>query len=402
MNKRNAELTFKPNLRLGRHGWLRLTPAYSVKLVNDFLDQHPEVRRVLEPFCGTGTTALVCAQRGIACDALEINPFLVWLARAKTTNYPIAELKTTRSIASDAARCAGAMTQTRVWTPPIANIERWWREDRLLFLARLRQSILDRCPTESKTYDLLMVAFCRLLIECSNATFNHQSMSFKQEQAGLFDSQESSVLARRYTQIADEIISSAEEPIPGHARIERGDARHTPAGDAPYDAIITSPPYPNRMSYIRELRPYMYWMGFLSEAREAAELDWQAIGGTWGAATSRLQTWTPNGEAIHVDGFNDMIQCITRHSALLANYVHKYFVDISQHLASARDALAPGASVFYVVGNSKFYDTLVPVETLYAEILERLGFVNVAITPLRKRNSKKELLEFAVSGRKPG
>lgn len=401
MNNRRAELTFKPNLRLGRHGWLRLTPACSVGLVNDFLDQHPAVRQVLEPFCGSGTTPLVCAQRGIACDALEINPFLVWLARAKTANYSTVELQTTRNIARDAARCAQAMPRAGAWTPPIANIQRWWREDRLLFLARLRQAILERCQAESGVYDLLMVAFCRLLIECSNAAFNHQSMSFKQEQAGLFDSQESDTLARRYEQIAGEIVTSAEERIPGHVRIMRADARQTPASNTLYDAIITSPPYPNRMSYVRELRPYMYWMGFLSEAREASDLDWQAIGGTWGAATSRLQTWTPNGATVRVDGFSEMIERIARHSALLANYVHKYFVDISQHLAGVRDALAPGACVYYVVGNSKFYDTLVPVEKLYAEILERLGFVNIAITPLRKRNSGKELIEFAVSGQKP-
>lgn len=42
----------------------------------------------------------------------------------------------------------------------------------------------------------------------------------------------------------------------------------------------TSPHYPNRISYIRELRPYMYWMKFLGEAREAGEMDWKAIGGT--------------------------------------------------------------------------------------------------------------------------
>jgi len=401
MNSRKAELTFKPNLRLGRHGWLRLTPAYSVNLVSHFLDQLPEVRQVLEPFCGTGTTPLVCAQRGIVCHALEINPFLVWLARAKTANYSAAERETTRNIAHDAARCAESMSQTSLWTPPMAKIERWWRKDRLLFLARLRQSILDRCQTESKVHDLLMVAFCRLLIECSNAAFNHQSMSFKQEQAGLFDSQESGALARRYEQITDEIVAAAEEDLPDCVRIWRADARQAPAGNELYDAVLTSPPYPNRMSYIREVRPYMYWMGFLSQAREASDLDWQAIGGTWGAATSRLQTWTPNGDAVQVDGFSDMLQGIARHSALLANYVHKYFVDISQHLASVRDALTPGASVFYVVGNSKFYDTLAPVETFYAAILKRLGFVNVDITPLRKRNSKKELIEFVVSARKP-
>ena len=401
MNNRRAELTFKPNLRLGRHGWLRLTPAYSVNLVNHFLDQCLEVRRVLEPFCGSGTTPLVCAQRGIACHALEINPFLVWLARAKTANYSTTERETTRKIAQDAARCAESMTRASVWTPPIANIERWWRKDRLLFLARLRQSIMERCQTETKVHDLLMVAFCRLLIECSNAAFNHQSMSFKQEQPSLFDSQESGALARRYEQITAEIVAAANEDLPGCVRIWQADARHVPSGNMLYDAVITSPPYPNRMSYIRELRPYMYWIGFLSEAREASELDWQAIGGTWGAATSRLETWTPNGKSIQIDGFKEVIQRIARHSTVLANYVHRYFVDISQHFTSISDALTPGASVFYVVGNSKFYDTLVPVERFYAEIMEGLGFTDVTITPLRKRNSKKELIEFAVSGRRP-
>ena len=42
------------------------------------------------------------------------------------------------------------------------------------------------------------------------------------------------------------------------------------------------------MSYIRELRPYMYWLGILENARDTGELDWSAIGGTWGVATSRL------------------------------------------------------------------------------------------------------------------
>ena len=39
----------------------------------------------------------------------------------------------------------------------------------------------------------------------------------------------------------------------------------------------------------------MYWLGYLSDGRAAGELDWKAIGGTWGCATSMLNTWTPNG-----------------------------------------------------------------------------------------------------------
>lgn len=35
--RQNADLTFKLNRHYGRHGWLRLTPAYSVKLVSEIL-----------------------------------------------------------------------------------------------------------------------------------------------------------------------------------------------------------------------------------------------------------------------------------------------------------------------------------------------------------------------------
>jgi hypothetical protein len=154
------------------------------------------------------------------------------------------------------------------------------------------------------------------------------------------------------------------------------------------------------MSYIRELRPYMYWLGFLTEAKQAGDLDWQAIGGTWGIATSRLSAWMPQGPTIEHAGFYAMIEDIAstdkKHGQLLANYVHRYFVDTMTHLLSLKHVLAPHARVVYIVGNSKFYDALVPVERIYASIMRQCGFSNPTIEVMRKRNSKKELREFAV------
>ena len=40
-----------------------------------------------------------------------------------------------------------------------------------------------------------------------------------------------------------------------------------------------------------------YWLGFLDNGREVGELDWSAIGGTWGVATSRLIGWEPPKES---------------------------------------------------------------------------------------------------------
>ena len=84
---RRAEYTFLDNLKRGRHRWLRLTPAYSARLVAERLQHYPSSTRVLDPFGGTGTTALLAAQMGYPATLVEINPFLVWLSRAKTRLY---------------------------------------------------------------------------------------------------------------------------------------------------------------------------------------------------------------------------------------------------------------------------------------------------------------------------
>jgi len=396
-----AELTFKHNLKLGRHGWLRLTPAYSVRLVQDVLNDTDQPRRVLDPFSGTGTTGLVCAERGIACDLVEINPFSVWLARAKTHHYTEAELNAADRLARDAAVQARRDVQSYdLWIPPIHHIERWWSPERLSTLARLFHVLRRRrgAEGESPALDLTLIAFCRVIIDWSNAAFNHQSMSFKDDQPTLFQQSERDLIVDDFLSRAQQTIASARQLLIGEATVHKGDSRFIQTiVPGPYDCVITSPPYPNRISYIRELRPYMYWLGFINEAREAGDLDWDAIGGTWGIATSRLAQWTPNGDPIQLDGFMVMIQHIADRSTLLANYVHKYFMDMATHLTNLKRVLASGARVFYIVGNSKFYDTLVPVEDIYASLMRQSGLQNIKCRQLRKRNSKKELYEFIVS-----
>lgn len=399
MITQKTELTFRYNLKQGRHGWLRLTPAYSVKIVQEILETITTPLYVLDPFSGTGTTGLVCATSGINCDLVELNPFLVWLAQAKTRNYSEADLGCAWELAQSAARQAAQNVQRAdLWIPPIHHIDRWWTPERLRVLAGLFHSLQHaHCPN-MPAVDLALLAFCRVMIDWSNATFNHQSMSFKTSAPALFGAQEQNLILDAFLAAAQHIIASARPPLPGVIGVQQGDSRYIGnivAG--PYDCVITSPPYPNRISYIRELRPYMYWLGYLKDGRQAGEMDWEAIGGTWGIATSRLAQWTPDGTVVHHNGFQAIIRGIARHSSVLANYVHKYFADIATHLTSLKRVLAPGARVFYVVGNSKFYDTLVPAEQIYASLMTQCGFKNVQSQPIRKRNSKKELYEFIVS-----
>jgi hypothetical protein len=237
-------------------------------------------------------------------------------------------------------------------------------------------------------------------MQWSNAAYNHQSVSFKVENTLPFQFNEEEEIYQAYMRDVQEVIKTAEQLLQGNVDVKLADSRDIKQGGTKsYDCVITSPPYPNRMSYIRELRPYMYWLGYLHEASEAGELDWKAIGGTWGSATSKLQLWTPNQQSI--PQLEPIVEKIGYRSRILANYVHKYFVDISLHLKNLYQTLYPGARLFYIVGNSKFYDTLVPVEGLYADLMLEHRYTDITIEALRKRNSKKELLEFLVTCRKP-
>lgn len=324
--------TFRGNLKSTRHGWLRLTPAYSVRLVDELLEASRDHTPVLDPFCGTGTTLLSCAEHAVDCDTLDINPFLVWLAQTKVARYAPAHLAEARRTL-DRMRRAVTRSEAAAWVPPLHQIA-----------------------------DDLVEAFER-------------------------------------------VASAAAEPLPASRRqVFHGDARrlHEVLPRDHYGLVVTSPPYANRMSYIRELRPYMYWLKYLEARSAAGVLDWKAIGGTWGSATSNLGSWRPDPGALPLPRrLERLLAEIAEPSPILSTYVRKYFHDMDAHGASLWSVMRRGGRVRVVIGNSKFFDVVVPVEELLAEQLERAGFVKLEIQTLRKRSSKKELYEYLILAERP-
>ena len=494
---RNAPLTFRGNLGVARHGWIRLTPAYSMRLVAERVAALPAGSVVLDPFCGTGTTAVCAVERGHVGQVVDVNPFLLWLATAKTRSYPVdVRVDAVRALAClDSAAgelltggpvtggpvtggpvtggpvtggpvTGGVVTGGVVagehgpsgsgpsgsgtaapgpgeglWRPPLFRIERWWSPPALRALTAIRAA-LDALeeevslpapvaavpaprpearrapgrPPGDPALDLLTIAFCRTLIGVSNAAFNHQSMSFRTDQpaapggpvaeadgSAAQDAAARAVLAR-YHDEAMEIIETAASPVPGRARVLAGDARALAVPPLePCDLLYTSPPYVNRMSYVRELRPYMYWLRFLDDAAGAGELDWTAIGGTWGVATSRVGTWRgeagaePPLGADYAETLERIAAADGRNATLLANYVRKYFTDMWAHFRRAHDVVRPGGQATYIIGNSTFFGHVVPAQRWYADLLTAAGFSAVTVTTIRKRNSNAALYEYDVS-----
>ena len=388
----SPKVTFRGNLRSTRHGWLRLTPAYSVELVRELLERrtHPDLP-VLDPFCGTGTTLLACAERGIACRTVDINPFLRWLATVKSRPYTAGDLNKAEQLVLQMASAA-SRGRARAWVPALHKIEKWWDEATLSGLSRAFAALQGK---RGKARDLAALAFCRTLIDVGNVSFRHQSMSFR-ARAGAPDVAES--LKAAFGALA---VGAAQPVAHGEVEVLVGDARQLDAilPRNSCGSVITSPPYANRMSYIRELRPYMYWLGFLDDGKQAGELDWRAIGGTWGSATSQLQTWQPEAR-LALPGLATLVRKIEGQSPLLARYVERYFCDMNEHLRALSRVIAAGGDAHYVIGNSKFFEVVVPAQKLLAALFERHRFVSTQSRVLRRRTSKKELFEYLVSARR--
>ena len=127
------------------------------------------------------------------------------------------------------------------------------------------------------------------------------------------------------------------------------------------------------------------------------------MGGTWGTATSKLNSWSDERD-IPIKTIDSLAKKIAnahdKNGRLLSTYVKKYFYDMWEHFDSINKVLNPGAKLVYIVGNSSFYGHVVPAEQWYGELMSAVGFQNVQIDTIRKRNSNKALFEFAVRANK--
>ena len=400
-------VTFQGNFDYPIHRWFRLTPSFSPELVTDVLAHWdlPDDANVLDPFCGVGTTSVVCQEKGLPSCAVELNPLLHFVAKVKTTPYdnpdnlPIAAQKVL-SLAREHLESMQVMDsetfliECHAAVPAVRNVTKWWSPPVLKKIVALRLA-LATLPLPSNTADLLNLAVVSILIEVSNARHNHPSLSFAKtprKDAPVFERFEKQV-----TIIKRDLLDFPRSRP--EAVILLGNSKQMeevlPA-DYLCDAVITSPPYPNRYSYARETRPQMFYLGLVESGREVGQLEIEAIGGTWGKATSVLEHDVDYRSTAVARALRGIPESIGQHSRLMHNYVIKYFNDIEKHIESLDQFLRPGARLAYVIGNSKFYGVALPSDEILADVFEAHGFRIISIERMRRRNSKPGLYEAIV------
>jgi len=404
-----ADVTFKGKLALPIHRWYRLTPSFSPQLATD-IAQYFGLKGsdlILDPFSGVGTVPVCMKYIGVPSCAVEINPYLFFVSAVKTRTFedPPAIEKCAaaflKRVAPDVQplrerRAAQEyLLQQEAFVPPIHQPDRWWSPSNLAQLVAIRKHLLYGAG-DYRFPDLIKMAVLSILIPVSNAKHNHVSLTFADEPLPPVDVVD--VLAKKLRDMVRDLQEAKDRPC-AEVQVFQGNSKFLSRilpDNMRISAVITSPPYPNRFSYARETRPHMFFFDFVPDAKAVGVLETNAIGGTWGKATSVLSKGVEPANATVASLLAPYTKRIDGAGKLMANYVTKYFNDMYAHAREVSRISAPGARLAYVIGNSKFYGHPLPSDEMLAAIFRHYGFATEGIHKMRRRQSKRGLYESVV------
>jgi hypothetical protein len=367
--------------------------------------------KVLDPFSGANTTVIECMKEGIDCVGVDVNPVFVKVGQAEIDwgldvdrleeRYRELKFQFERTVSSvDALALQLFCEKYNVQIPKITRPEKWWRDDvlkRLLLIKKFVGQIDD-----DRERRFFSVGLLSKVVDLANVNRSHPTLTF-------CDRSDDSInvgveVFSKYEVMIDDLKDAQKIKKPGRSQIVEGDS--TKICDLAltfkkFDRVFTSPPYPNRYSYVWETRPQLYFGDIFDKPCQAADLDIKTIGGTWGKATSNLAKGIVEPEDINVAKILESVCSEIRlKDNLMANYVMTYFNLLYLQIKSLREVLNEGAQCCYVVGNSRIKDVEVYTDILLADLFVSLGYSVPKIVRVRKRLGRKNLYEAIVLAKK--
>jgi hypothetical protein len=345
--------------------------------------------------------------RGIPACSIELNPYLFFVSTVKTRSYGdlaaidsglrkfMKAYRAVHHVPKNDRDAEKHLKENEAFIPPIHNPERWWSPGNLAQLSALRRLLLEYAA-KPEILDLIRMGILGTLIPVSNAKHNHVSLTFAEHPLKTIDVAE--MLDDKYRQMILDLRTVAELPR-SEVCVFAGNSKNAASllpKKPKVSAIITSPPYPNRLSYARETRPHLFFFDFIKDAKAVGKLETDAIGGTWGKATSDLAKGILPINDVVRDLLSPYTGSINGSGALMASYVTKYFNDVFIHAGEMQKVCKTGAKLAYVIGNSKFYDHPLPSDEILAAVFGHFGFELDRIDRMRRRQSKIGLYEAVV------
>lgn len=235
--------------------------------------------RVLDPFCGSGTSLLECAHLGMKAVGTDINPLAVFIANAKLRALTIPAAQLHKALVAALKKQKNG--SYNVSDARYEYLSSWFDQDILTEIERLRFALNKADPVASGP---LLVIASNLLRDYSRQDPHdlrirrRKTPLPKQPFIAAFEEAAFQFIARIGD--AQDVIKARSPEVVGKALLL--DSRtmrsgHDGLGKSKFDCAITSPPYATALPYIDTQRLSLVWLGLLPPS-EILTLEARLVG----------------------------------------------------------------------------------------------------------------------------
>ena len=350
--------TFVPNKGLPVYDWFYYKEGFSRELVMQLIRMfRPESREwVLDPFCGAGTTLLACRESGVNSVGFDVLPVSVFASRVKTRDYEPAKLKESLS----------GLLKARYSRPRFVVKHPIIRK---AFPPRLLEQVVFFRDWimglgEQATRDFLMLCLMNVAVKSSYLWKDGAVLKIRKKPVPPVKD----MLKRQARRMIKDVEGLGGTTGKGKALVDFGDSRSVRLKDGSVKAVITSPPYLNKIEYTRiyEVENELFLRHVMPEppVRTFIGLTLEKLERSSAMLAKALDPETANS---------------------LPQEACPYFTDMMQSIGELHRVCKSGARVGLVVGNGCFPSGVVESDVLLSRLAQEAGFEVEKIVVLNKR-----------------
>ena len=390
--------TFRGGKGSPLHDWYPYLEGYSPSFVQTIIRRYAsEARLIFDPFCGSGTTALVAASMARTGLFAEVNPVCRLIIETKALALRLDDqqrgeiIATLRAIGSriSSALKECALDQALKGRFLAALGSRPIFDTKTAGLVLKLRTLIDKVGREHPAAEpFLTVAALRSLVP-SSLLVRRGDLRFRTaaELAG-FRADLVSELRSSIELIASDLEDV--QPVGGEVRFVCDDAREAAASlREPVDAIITSPPYLNGTNYFRNTKIELCFLGHLKDKAGLRQFRDAAITAGINDVTIGKTTGGEGGLAPSVK-LRDTLSKLSAaaYDVRIPAMVQSYFQEMGVVVDGLSRIIRPGGVAAIDLGDSCYGGVHVATDIILSEIMLKRGFKQHERIVLRERQSR--------------